>query len=131
MRQSWDEYVEGRLAIGGCAMVAIGIVAAVFMIPPMIKKLIEHLGESGLYYLPVVLLIAAGVLAGLVGAKSKVNGKKRLGWVLVFGAVLQIALAVFYFMYHCFGSVLMGATCLVLALLLLLFGWANIVTNDT
>lgn len=131
MKQSWEDYYEGKMAIGGCAMVVIGILAAIYMIPKMIKQLIEHMGESGIYYLPVVLLVAAGVLAGLVGAKSKVNSKKRLGWVLVFGAVPQIGMAVFYFVYNCFGGVLMGVMCIILALLLLLFGWANIVTNDT
>lgn len=62
MKQSWDEYVEGRLAIGGCGLtlLIIGIVVAVIIIG--VTNFIENFDDNWPTYLavlPIVVFIIA------------------------------------------------------------------------
>ena len=68
MRQSWDEYVEGRLAIGGCGLtlLIIGIVVAVIIIG--ITNFIENFDDNWPIYLGVLPIV---ILCGIIAAKKK------------------------------------------------------------
>ncbi len=68
MKQSWDEYVEGRLAIGGCGLtlLIIGIVVAVIIIG--VTNFIENFDDNWPTYLAILPMV---VLCFIIAIKRK------------------------------------------------------------
>ena len=74
MKQSWDEYVEGRLAIGGCGLtlLIIGIVVAVIIIA--INNFINDFSVGKLlFFIFIVVSIIGVIINTIIEAK---NNKK-------------------------------------------------------
>ena len=70
MKQSWDEYVEGRLAIGGCGLtlLIIGIVVAVIIIS--VTNFIENFDDNWYTYLAILPIVAFCVVMAIIKNKN-------------------------------------------------------------
>lgn len=66
MKQSWDEYVEGRLAIGGCGLtlLIIGIVIAVIIIA--INNFINDFSIGKLLFFIFIVVSIIGVIINTI-----------------------------------------------------------------
>ena len=73
MKQSWNDYVNGRLAIGGCGLflLIIGIVIAVIIIG--ITNFIENFDDNWPTYLAILPMIALCVVLAIIKSKNENN----------------------------------------------------------
>ena len=127
MKQSWEDYYEGKMAIGSIALIVIGIIAAIIWIPDMIKGFIASIQEKWLSFLPIVVLIGAWALALIVWSKSKKNANRRLGIVFAACAIPEVALACV-----CFdlANALAGGIAVAFAILMAVLGGLIILFPD-
>ena len=74
MKQSWDEYVEGRLAIGGCGLtlLIIGIVVAVIIIS--INNFIDDFSVGKLL---ILILFVVSFIAIIINAINEAKNNKK------------------------------------------------------
>ncbi len=125
-----QDYVDARLGCGGFVMAVGGVIAAIYLIPRMFKKMLEYFKESWAFWLLVVLVLIVGVLAFVVWYNSKKNGQKKGGCVFVVGGVSLFVLAFSYFSSGVFGSILLGVSSIVLALLFVGLGCYLMITQE-
>ena len=74
MKQSWDEYVEGRLAIGGCGLtlLIIGIIIAVIVIA--INNFINDFSIGKLLFF---IFIVVGIIGVIINTISEARKNKK------------------------------------------------------
>ena len=71
VKQSWDEYVEGRLAIGGCGLtlLIIGIVVAVIIIG--VTNFVKNFHNNWPTYLAILPIVALCFVIAIIKSKNE------------------------------------------------------------
>lgn len=122
MRQTLQEYIEGRLACGGCILGVIAVGAILWALIELFTGLLKDFLEGWSFWLSCIPIFLFWFLACIVGAIAKRHRNKCIGATFLMGAVVQIALAVYHFDYACSSEQWLGWFDVVFTLALLLFG---------
>lgn len=88
-----QDYVDARLAVGGCLLGIIGVGFAIWCI----KYTIKMFTGMGQLMLSIGLALLVFIIAMTVATTAKSNGDKKGAVVLFAGAILQIVLCVIHF----------------------------------
>lgn len=91
MKKSFfQNYVEARLAVGGCALtlagIFFGIVLVIMGVQSGVEYIRENWGTEWPLWLMIILLVLTVVAAVLVHSKSKIHEARNAGIALAFGA---------------------------------------------
>lgn len=106
MRQTLDEYIEGRLGCGSVVLVIFGIIAAIVLVPIMFDGFLEELKYMWSAWLYGLLMVVASVTALITYSKSTTHTQRNMGIALIINAIAAALAAVFVFSKE---GVLMGA----------------------
>ena len=131
MKQTLQEYIEGRLACGSVVLGAIAILAGIILIPVQIKKFVAGLDTTGFALLSIGLFALSMVVAVTIYFKTiQGNANKRMGIATLIGAVPQIIMTIAFFISDATRAQAMAWLPIAFALLQCVLGIAVVCTKE-